>query len=125
MSKKKGLIAGLLAGAAAGLLFAPKKGKELRKDIDKELKKRKFYDSKFYRFFKETVQEIKEEGKEVIEDMEDFAKKQEGKILPKGSVSKAKSKLKGALKKEEDSTKPKKTAKKTTKKKTSTKKKES
>lgn len=91
MSKKKiGFLAGLAAGITGALLFAPKKGKELRGDIDKELKKRKFYDSKFYRFFKDTYTEIKEEGKELAEDAEALAKKQEGKILPKGSVEKVK-----------------------------------
>lgn len=100
MSKKKvGFLAGLLAGAAGALLLAPKKGKDLRKDIDKELKHRKFYDSKFYKFVKGTYEEIKEEGQELAEDAEDLLKKQEGKILPKGSVDKAKTKVKKVAKK--------------------------
>ncbi len=100
MSKKKiGFLAGLAAGITGALLFAPKKGKELRGDIDKELKKRKFYDSKFYRFFKDTYSEIKEEGQEFAEDAETMLKKQEGKILPKGSVDKAKQKVKNVAKK--------------------------
>jgi gas vesicle protein len=95
MSKKKiGFIAGLAAGVTGALLFAPKKGKELRGDIDQELKKRRFYDSKFYRFFKDTYSEIKEESKELAEDAEAIIKKQEGKILPKGSVDKVKNKAK-------------------------------
>jgi gas vesicle protein len=35
----KGLITGLVAGASLGVLFAPKKGKDLRKDIKNERKK--------------------------------------------------------------------------------------
>lgn len=34
----KGLVAGLLAGATLGLLFSPKKGEELRKNIKAEIK---------------------------------------------------------------------------------------
>lgn len=111
MSKKKiGFLAGLAAGVTGALLFAPKKGKELRGDIDKELKKRKFYDSKFYRFFKDTYTEIKEEGKELAEDAEALVKKQEGKILPKGSVDKVKSKAKSAASKVKSKKPSKKTA---------------
>jgi gas vesicle protein len=36
MGKLKGLITGVLVGGVAGLLFAPKKGKELRKSIKKD-----------------------------------------------------------------------------------------
>jgi gas vesicle protein len=115
MSKKKvGFLAGLLAGAAGALLLAPKKGKELRKDIDSELEKRKFYDSKFYRFFRDTYTEIKDEGKEFAEDAEELLKKQEGKYIPKGSVEKAKNKAKEVASKAKKKTK--KVAKKTTKK---------
>jgi gas vesicle protein len=112
MSKKKiGFLAGLAAGVTGALLFAPKKGKELRGDIDQELKKRKFYDSKFYRFFKDTYQEIKEEGQEFAEDAEELLKKQEGKILPKGSVDKAKKKVKSVASKTKKSAKTKSTKK--------------
>ncbi len=34
----KGLIAGVLAGTAVGVLFAPKKGNEIRKKLKKEIK---------------------------------------------------------------------------------------
>lgn len=34
----KGLLAGLVAGTAVGLLFSPKKGSEIRKDFKKEIK---------------------------------------------------------------------------------------
>ncbi|MFH1284140.1 MAG: YtxH domain-containing protein [Candidatus Peregrinibacteria bacterium] len=33
----KSLLAGLVGGAALGILFAPKKGEELRKDLKKEV----------------------------------------------------------------------------------------
>jgi len=37
MGKKSGLLFGLLAGTALGILFAPKKGKKLRDKIKQEL----------------------------------------------------------------------------------------
>jgi len=37
MAKKSGLILGLLAGTALGILFAPKKGRKMRDKIKKEL----------------------------------------------------------------------------------------
>ncbi|MBT3865382.1 YtxH domain-containing protein [Candidatus Peregrinibacteria bacterium] len=37
MGKLKGLFTGVVLGGIAGILFAPKKGKELRKNIKKDL----------------------------------------------------------------------------------------
>ena len=37
MAKKSGLLLGLLAGTALGILFAPKKGKKMRDNIKKEM----------------------------------------------------------------------------------------
>jgi gas vesicle protein len=34
----KGIVAGLIAGTAVGLLFSPKKGSDIRKDFKKEIK---------------------------------------------------------------------------------------
>lgn len=34
----KGLVAGILAGTALGVLFAPKKGSDIRKEFKKEIK---------------------------------------------------------------------------------------
>ena len=38
MSKKGGLFAGLAVGATLGLLFAPKKGEDTRKDLVNKMK---------------------------------------------------------------------------------------
>ena len=38
MSKKSGLFAGLAVGATLGLLFAPKKGEDTRKDLVNKMK---------------------------------------------------------------------------------------
>ena len=38
MSKKGGLFAGLVVGATLGLLFAPKKGEDTRKDLVNKMK---------------------------------------------------------------------------------------
>ena len=39
MSKKKGLLLGLLTGATLGLLFSPEKGSKLRDKVSKKVKK--------------------------------------------------------------------------------------
>ena len=39
MSKKKGLLLGLLTGATLGLLFSPEKGSKLRGQVAKKIKK--------------------------------------------------------------------------------------
>lgn len=38
MSKRKGLFAGLAIGATLGILFAPKKGEDTRKDLTSKMK---------------------------------------------------------------------------------------
>ncbi|HSQ90131.1 YtxH domain-containing protein [Romboutsia sp.] len=58
MSKKKGknLLLGILLGFIAGLLFAPKKGSELRREA------------------KEKIEEVKENPKEVLQETFDGVK---------------------------------------------------
>jgi len=91
----KGLLAGLVAGTAIGLLFAPKKGKDTRKQIKDELEKGGYgLDT-----LKETVNEMGKDmgdtGKEVYKDNVTADTKKKA----KKAFSKVKSVVKEVIKK--------------------------
>jgi len=111
---KLGAVIGIVAGATLGILFAPKKGKELRKKIKKELDeggsgvdsvKKAFKDmgDGIFKTCKECCES--EEMEALLEKGKAKAKKTAKKVVKKGKAKlseaekKVKSKLKGKKKK--------------------------
>jgi gas vesicle protein len=89
----KGILIGSALGAAAGILFAPKSGKELRSDIKKKgnkiLKDGKEIYSDAGIKAKEIFGEVKHQAKELKEDAEDAGEKISGKVQEKiGQIKK-------------------------------------
>lgn len=91
MSKKKGLktlLAGALVGAGLGVLFAPKKGsdtrRELKEKIDDMLKKLKNVDKEEVKQnIEEKIEEIKQELKELDKEKVLKIAKQQAKKIEK------------------------------------------
>ena len=84
MSKKGcGLFTGLAIGAGLGLLFAPKKGSDLRKDIKKKI------DEVMHHVDQMTVEDIKKEFTDKVDEvkkgLEDLDKEKVLKIAKKKS----------------------------------------
>lgn len=71
-----GVLAGLAAGALAGILFAPAKGSRTRKRITK---KGKDYADGLKDIFNEFVEDITEKFEQVKEEVSEFAEEKMGK----------------------------------------------
>lgn len=121
MAKKSGLLLGLLAGTALGILFAPKKGKKMRDNIKKEMDEggygldaikegflgmgKEVVDTAKEAYESEEVQEKIEHAKDVAEDYVEEGKKRVGIATKKAGkkakmeVTKVKSKAKKTAKK--------------------------
>lgn len=131
----KSLLTGILAGTAVGVLFSPKKGKELRQNFKKELKeggtglntvKSTFKDmGKEIGDYVEHVSETEEfkKGKAKVKKYAGIAKKEAKRIIKKNVpartirkaeklVTEAKETVKGVVKKVQKKAVPKKSAKK-------------
>ncbi len=65
----KGLVLGVLAGAAAGLLLAPKKGEEMQKDLKKMLRELSEQATDVYedamKMVKQRLEDLKEAGSKI------------------------------------------------------------
>lgn len=88
MSKKSGLFAGVAVGAALGLLFAPKKGEDTRKDLVKKMKgllddakDLEYEDVK--RNIEKSIKEIQAELKELDKEKVLSVAKEKGKLISK------------------------------------------
>ena len=72
MSKRRGLFAGLAIGATLGLLFAPKKGEETRKDLMDKMKK--LWDDAKELEYDDVKRTIEKSIKEIQKELNDLDK---------------------------------------------------
>ena len=88
----KALVAGVIAGTALGVLFSPKKGTEIRKDLQKEIKG----GGSGFHTVKGTLMGMGAEVKDVVGDTEAYKK---GSSSVKKYAKEAKKQAKDLIKK--------------------------
>lgn len=95
----KALIAGVLAGVGLGVLFSPKKGKDIREDIKGEVDEGGTGLSAIKDTIVDMGKEIGGTAKECYEEITESEEYQEGKEKLKDYAKKAKKKAKKTVKK--------------------------
>lgn len=95
----KALLGGVIAGTALGILFSPKKGKDLRKTIKDEVDEGGTGLSSIKETLVEMGKEIGDTAREAYDEITESEEYAEGKKRLKKSVSNAKKEVKKAYKK--------------------------
>lgn len=96
----KGLLAGIVAGTALGILFSPKKGEEIRKGLKKEIKDGGTGLNTLKATVSEMGQDISETAKDTYSEVKKSPQYKKGRLQAKKAhkavkkvVAKAKSKI--------------------------------
>ena len=100
MSKRlKTLICGIVAGTALGILLSPKKGKDIRKSLKKEIDEGGFGLKTVRQTFAAMGRDISGTAQETYEEVKQSPQYKQGKSKAKGVVKKAVSKAKSKFSK--------------------------